>query len=64
MNSFESGVEPFVVSGEATEAGCLGEASFNYQASWQQNETTFIGYLDDLEPQAVLLRGFGDMGPV
>ena len=65
MKSFEGGVESFVVSGEAAEACCPGEAAFHDPASGQQDEASF-GYrmLDPFEPQIVLRSDLGSVRPV
>jgi hypothetical protein len=36
---FQCRVEPFAISGESSETGGQGEASFDDPASWQQDET-------------------------
>ncbi len=58
VKSFECGVEPFVVSGEASEAGGPGEASFHDPAARQEHEASLgHGVFDDFEPDTVLLCG-------
>jgi hypothetical protein len=60
MKTFEGGVEPFVVSGESSEASSPCEASLNDPSSGQQHKASFgHGVLDHFEPQAVLLCGRG-----
>ena len=60
MKPFERGIQPFVVSGEPSKTRGPGEASFDDPSAWQQHEAAFRhGMLDHLQPQAVLLGGFG-----
>jgi hypothetical protein len=74
MKSFQSGVEPFVVSCKSAEARGPGEASFDDPASGQRHEALF-GHrvLDHFQTQAMLLGGGGgvrtcvaliDVGPL
>jgi hypothetical protein len=60
VESFEAGVESFVVSGESSEARGPGEASFHDPSSWQRDEASFgHGVLDDFKLYTVLQGGFG-----
>jgi hypothetical protein len=60
VEAFEAGVEPFIVSGEPSEASGPGEASFHDPPSGQQHEAAFgLGVFHDFKPDAVLQGGFG-----
>lgn len=60
MESFEGCIEPFVVSGEPSESGGPGEASFDHPAARQEHEASFRHeMLDYLEPEAMLFCRFG-----
>src|ERR1039458_7771462 len=56
VESFEGGVESFVIAGKAPEACCPCETAFDDPTAGQQDEAAFgHGVLDHLEPDAVLL---------
>lgn len=41
MESFKRYIEPFVVRGEASEAGCPGEVSFHHPVARYEHEASF-----------------------
>ena len=41
VETFEAGVEPFVVAGEPAEAGGPGEAAFDHPSTWQRTKPRF-----------------------
>ena len=52
--------EPFVISGQAVEAGCPGLAAFHHPAARQQDESAFsLGMFDHFQPHAMLVRRLG-----
>jgi hypothetical protein len=60
VEAFEAGVEPFIVSGEPSEASGPGEASFHDPPSGQQHEAAFgLGVFQNFKLDAVLQGGFG-----
>ena len=63
MNSFEGLWEPFIVSGEASEACGPGKGAFDHPSARQQHEAAFChGILDHFDTYAVLLCGGGGGG--